>query len=85
VETAAYLDDCIGEGFGDAAYISKVLGGIARSQGMTQKARETRLSLESLYNPLSGERSPIFESILKLVSALGLTLSASVRSEAEVM
>jgi DNA-binding phage protein len=37
------------------------------------------------YKALSGERSPSFDTILKVVSALGLKLSASVRSEAEVI
>jgi len=49
---------------------------------MTQVARESGLSRESLYKALSGERSPSFDAILKVVSALGLKLSASVRSEA---
>jgi probable addiction module antidote protein len=51
---------------------------------MTQVARESGLSRESLYKALSGERSPSFDTILKVVSALGLKLNASVRSEAEV-
>ncbi|MFZ4802835.1 MAG: DNA-binding protein, partial [Chlorobium sp.] len=34
------------------------------------------LSLESLYKALSGERSPRFDSILKVTSALGLKLHA---------
>lgn len=41
-------------------------------------------ALESLYQTLSGERSRSFDTILKVVSVLGLKLSASVRSEAKV-
>jgi probable addiction module antidote protein len=81
---AAYLEACIEEADGDAAFIAKALGDIARAQGMTQIARDTGLSRESLYKALSGERSPSFDTILKVISALGLKLSASVRSEAEV-
>jgi probable addiction module antidote protein len=66
------------------AFIAKALGDIARAQGMTQVARDSGLSRESLYKALSEERSPSFDSILKVVLALGLRLSASVRSEAEV-
>ena len=51
---------------------------------MTQVARHSGLSRESLYKALSGERSPGFETILKVLTALSLKLSASVRSEAEV-
>ena len=79
-EMAAYLEACIEEADGDAAFIAKALGDIARAQGMTQVARESGLSRESLYKALSGERSPSFDTILKVVSALGLKLSASVRS-----
>jgi probable addiction module antidote protein len=83
-EMAAYLEACIEEADGDAAFIAKALGDIARAQGMTQVARDSGLSRESLYKALSGERSPSFDTILKVVTALGLMLSASVRSEAEV-
>jgi probable addiction module antidote protein len=82
-EMAAYLEACIEEADGDVAFIAKALGDIARAQGMTQVARDSGLSRESLYKALSGERSPSFDTILKVVSALGLKLSASVRSEAK--
>ena len=83
-DMAAYLEACIEEANGDAAFIAKALGDIARAQGMTQVARDAGLSRESLYKALSGERSPSFDTILKVVSALGLKLSASMRQEAEV-
>jgi len=83
-DMAAYLEACIEEADGDAAFIAKALGDIARAQGMTQVARDSGLSRESLYEALSGERSPSFDTILKVVTALGLKLSASVRNEAEV-
>ena len=83
-EMAAYLEACIEEADADAAFIAKALGDIARAQGMTQVARDSGLSRESLYKALSGVRSPSFDTILKVVTALDLKLSASVRSEAEV-
>lgn len=43
---------------------------------MTQVARDAGLSRESLYKALSGKRSPDFDTILKLVSALGIRLHA---------
>jgi len=46
---AAYLGAAIDEANGDAASIAKALGDIARAKGMTQIARESRLSRESLY------------------------------------
>ncbi len=37
-EMAAYLEACIEEADGDAAFIAKALGDIARSRGMSQVA-----------------------------------------------
>jgi probable addiction module antidote protein len=59
-EMAAYLEACIEEANGDAAFIAKALGNIARAKGMAQVARDAGLSRESLYKALSGERSPGF-------------------------
>ena len=75
-EMAAYLEACIEEANGDAAFIAKALGDIARAQGMSLVAREAGLSRESLYKSLSGERIPNFDTILKVIKALGLTLHA---------
>ena len=75
-EMAAYLEACLDEAEGDAAFIAKALGDIARARGMSQVARDTGLSRESLYKALSGERSPDFDPILKVVNALGLRLHA---------
>lgn len=77
-EMAAYLEACIEGANGDAAFIAKALGDIARAKGMTQVARDAGLSRESLYKALSGDRSPDFETILKVIRALGLTLHAEV-------
>ena len=75
-EMAAYLEACLEEADGDAAFIAKALGDIARARGMAQVARDAGLSRESLYKALSGKRSPGFDTILKVVGALGLSLHA---------
>ena len=75
-EMAAYLEMCIEESNGDAAFIAQALGDIAKAKGMSQVARDAGLSRESLYKALSGERSPGFDTILKVISALGITLHA---------
>ncbi len=77
-EMAAYLEASIEEAEGDAAYIAKALGDIARAKGMTQVARDAGLSRESLYRALSGEHTPSFDTILRVVRALGLELHATV-------
>ena len=83
-EMAAYLEACIEEAGEDAAFIAKALGDTARAQGMTVIARQSGVSRESLYKALSGERSPSFDTVIKVVSTLGLKLSAAVRDEADV-
>lgn len=75
-EVAAYLQACLDEADGDAAFIAKALGDIARAKGMAHVARDAGLSRESLYKALSGDRSPSFDTILKVVAALGLRLHA---------
>lgn len=59
-----------------AAFIAKALGDIVRAKGMTQVARDAGLSRESLYKALSGECSPGFDTILKVIGVLGLKLHA---------
>jgi probable addiction module antidote protein len=76
-EMAAYLEACMAEANGDATFIAKALGDIARAKGMAQVAREAGLSRESLYKALSGERIPTFDTILKVMEALDLRLHAA--------
>jgi len=76
-EMAAYLEACFEESEGDASFIAKALGDIARAKGMTQVARDAGLSRESLYKALSGERTPSFDTILKVIKALGIELHAA--------
>ena len=78
---AAYLEASIEEADGDAAFIAKAIGDIARAKGMSQIALVTGLSRESLYKALSGERVPSFDTVLKVLSALGLKLHAEAISE----
>lgn len=61
---------------GDAAFIAKALGDIARAKGMSKVARDAGLSRERLYKALSADRSPGFDTVLKVVGTLGLTLHA---------
>lgn len=75
-EMAAYLEAYLEEAHHDASLIAKALGDIARAKGMSQVARDSGLSRESLYKALSGERSPSFDTILRVISALGLKLHA---------
>ncbi|MDB5973842.1 MAG: hypothetical protein JWR07_602 [Nevskia sp.] len=71
---AAYLSDAFATN--DPRQINQALGTAARSKGMSAVARETRLGRESLYKALSAEGNPSFDTMLKVISALGLRLTA---------
>lgn len=61
----------------DPAFIADALGVVARAKGMKQIAEDAGLSRESLYRALSGKGNPEFATVLKVISALGLRLSAT--------
>lgn len=75
-EMTLYLEACLEEG--DAALIAHALGVIAKARGMTQLARDTGLTRESLYKALSGEGNPEFATVMKVVKALGFRFHAEV-------
>ena len=63
-------------GTGDAAYIAKALGVVARAKGMTELARETGLGREQLYKSFSERGNPTLKSMLLVMRALGVDLTA---------
>lgn len=69
----AFLADAFDTG--DADYIQHVLGLIARSKGMAEVAERAGLGRESLYNALKDGASPRFDTILRVIHALGLKLA----------
>jgi probable addiction module antidote protein len=74
-DIAAYLETVFEDG--DPELISHSLGAVARSKGMTEIAHRTGLSRRSLYKTLSPEGRPEFETVLKVVRALGLKLTVT--------
>ncbi len=71
---SAYLEDIFETE--DPLLIAHALGTVARAKGMTEVSRKTGLSRESLYKALSVEGNPEFATILKVMSALDLKISA---------
>jgi probable addiction module antidote protein len=69
-DMALYLEAALEEK--DPELIAAVLGDIARAKGMAQIAEKTGLGRTSLYKALSPDGHPEFETILKVVDALGL-------------
>ena len=72
-DIAAYLQAVLEEN--DPALLAAALGDIARARSMSQLARDTGLSRESLYKSLSGERAPSSDTLFKVMHALGLKLT----------
>jgi probable addiction module antidote protein len=71
---AAYFNAALEDG--DPQLIAAALGDIARAKGMSQLARDTGLSRESLYRALSPEGNPELATVLRVARALGLQLGA---------
>jgi probable addiction module antidote protein len=74
-DIAAYLNAAFEDG--DPALIAAALGDIARDKGMTSVARSAGLGRESLYKALSPDGRPELATVMKVVHALGLKLSAA--------
>ncbi len=66
---AAYLNNILEEG--ETTDIISALGHVAKAQGMSKIAKETGLSRPSLYKALSQGSKPQFETILKILRAVG--------------
>ena len=75
VALATYITDALETN--DPAFIADALGVIARARGMTQVALDAGLSREGLYRALSADGNPEFATVLKVMQALGLQLSAT--------
>jgi probable addiction module antidote protein len=60
----------------DAAFIAQAIGTAARARGMTEIAREAGVSRENLYRSPNGQTKPEFETIVRVLAALGVRLAA---------
>jgi probable addiction module antidote protein len=74
----AYLIASFEEAPDDAAYIAAALGDVARARGMTALAKRTGLTRMGLYKALSKDGNPSLDTVLKVLHALGLRLTAKV-------
>ncbi len=53
------------------------VGDVAKARGMSQLAKETGLGRESLYKALAPGAKPRYDTVLKLIRALGMELHAT--------
>lgn len=66
---SVYLDTVLEEGDSDEIIVA--LGHVAKAMGMSKIAEETGLSRPSLYKAPSEESKPQFDTILKVLRAVG--------------
>lgn len=71
---AAYIAAALESG--EADFVRDALGIVARARGMGEIARSAGLNRESLYKALGETGNPEFSTVMRLLRAMGLTLSA---------
>ena len=76
-EQAALLAEAFASG--DPAIVTSALGIIARARGIAQVSRDTGLSREALYKATGPEGNPTLATLMSIMRATGLTLSAGVK------
>ena len=60
---------------GDARYIAKAIGVVARAKGMAKIARDTGLAREQLYKSLNETGNPTLETTMAVLKAIGFELT----------
>lgn len=74
---AAYLSAVLEDG--DINLLLSAIGDIAKARGMSKIAHDTGLGRESLYKTLNPDSKPRFETVIKVLGALGLDLTFNVK------
>jgi probable addiction module antidote protein len=77
-DIADYLSAVLEEN--DHALLIAAIGDIAKARGMSKIALESGLGRESLYKALNSDSSPRFDTILRVLSALGVNMRFAPRS-----
>ncbi|MEA1877932.1 MAG: addiction module antidote protein [Bacteroidota bacterium] len=68
-----YLEEVLKDG--DPKLILSALNDIAKAKGMSKIAEKSGLGRESMYKALKPDAKPRFETIMKIIHAMGFTLS----------
>ena len=74
-EVAMYLEAFFEDGV-DHEALMHALGVVARARGMSKLAKETGISRQGLYKAIAKDGNPSFETVMKIVGAFGVRLSA---------
>jgi probable addiction module antidote protein len=62
---------------GDEQALLNAIGAAARARGMSQLARDSGLGRESLYKALAPGAKPRYDTLLKVIQALGVNITFS--------
>ena len=71
---AEYLNQALASG--DTDLLLAAIGDVARARGMAQVARDSGLGRESLYKALTAGAKPRFDTVFKVLQALGVRVQA---------
>jgi probable addiction module antidote protein len=71
---AEYLNDAFSTE--DTFIIARAIGNMIRAQGLTRFARKAGIRRESLHGMFTGEVSPAFDTVVKLLFSLDIRLFA---------
>jgi probable addiction module antidote protein len=71
---AAYITAALETG--DLTFVRDALGLVARARGMTEVAKTAELNRESLYKALGESGNPELGTVLRVLQAMGITLTA---------
>lgn len=74
-DIAAYLTAALDEN--DPEALLESLGTVARARGMTEIAQESGLAREALYRALRQGSAPRFDTVIRVIKALGLHLTVT--------
>jgi probable addiction module antidote protein len=67
-----YLNQVLAEG--DSDELIRAIGHVAKARGMAQIARDSGLGRESLYKAFAPGAKPRFDTVMKVIRALGIEL-----------
>lgn len=71
----AFLSEAFSSG--DPKHIARALGVAARAKGMTELARQTGIRREQLYQTLSENGNPTLQTLIPVMTALGMKIDVS--------
>lgn len=70
-----FLNATIEENPGDAAALKRAVNTVIRARNMSQLARDAGISREGLYKAVSEDGNPSFDTMQRVLSAIGLRIA----------